>query len=535
MSMPTTPEKGARRSGRARGQGFLAAVIVVAVVAAGVALDRLGARVPGAEPEPGVTTGAWFCPHGGGRDWTAWISVANPDEAPATVRVTSYGEEGAVGQPQSFELPPRSTEQVEVPANQLGSGTVVEVFGSRGAAGWVLQAPETASGSQSDGRAEDSDRDRQDRQDRERDQRDKDKDKKDKDRDQGQRQQDQGEQGSEQEQDQQQEQEQQDAQDDNAKGRSGPEGTASGVAAEPCRSQAGNRFLLPDASTARGEDAFLVLMNPFSAGAVFTVRLTSGGERVTTSEQVLRPRHVTAIRLNETVLGEPSLVADVRVSVGRVVPSTLGVSAKGGIRSSVGIPAVPTEEVVLPSGQDAGTTALVAWNPTMRPERLTVELLSKEGTQTAAGAQNTEIGRERADTFDLSTLSPSALAVGPPGIVAARRTGGVAGDVGVTTGGTPSEGPWIVMPANTSERAEARLILAAPGDSPVQVTVTPLGGGTGEPRTITLEPGTASLGPDVPAEAAALVEADGPVVPVFASYSNAQAGYAVSAGIDAEA
>lgn len=462
----TTPAKGSR-SGRARGQGFLAVVIIIAVAVSAVALDRLGARTPGDPVRSGVVTGAWFCPHGGGRDWTGWVSVANPDDRPATVRVSTFGENEVLGEPQTFELAPRSTEQVEVPARQVGSGTTVEVFGSRGAAGWVLQAPGEPS-------TDRGDRERRDRRSR--------------------------------------------------------TSTPSGVAAEPCLPQAGTRFLLPDGSTARGEDAYLIVMNPFRSGAVFTVRLSGSGHAVTTTEQVLRPYRAAAIKLNELVLGDASLVAEVRVSVGRVVPSTLGINSDGGIRASVGLPAVPSAPVVLPSGQDEDTTGLISWNPTMVPVRLQATVLDKEGSQALADVDS-ELGRERAETFELSTLSPAALVVGPAGVVSARRTGGVRGDAGVTTGGVASEGPWIVMPANTAEKPDARLIIASPGEVPVRVTVTPLAQGAGEASTITLEPGTAALGPAVPSDAAALVEADGPVVAVFASFSGSQTAYAVSAGI----
>ena len=63
---------------RSRGRLGLAVLTVVAVVAAGVALDR---AEPAARPGPAdvvATSGAWFCPHGGGPEWQTDLYVANP-------------------------------------------------------------------------------------------------------------------------------------------------------------------------------------------------------------------------------------------------------------------------------------------------------------------------------------------------------------------------------------------------------------------------------------------------------------------------
>src|SRR5438874_3948674 len=86
----------ARRAMRARGQ-FLGTVLVVGLVAAaGVYLQREVAPRALAAPVAGAaTTGAWFCPHGGGpagtKDWHATLAVANPGRNPVRIRVTELG------------------------------------------------------------------------------------------------------------------------------------------------------------------------------------------------------------------------------------------------------------------------------------------------------------------------------------------------------------------------------------------------------------------------------------------------------------
>ena len=513
-----------RRAQRARGQGTLAFVIVVAVVVAGVALDRLGARDLGeTTPEAVAVTGSWFCPHGGGRDWSGWILVANPDDTAVQVRVTSYGEDGQVGEPQSFDLAGRATQRVDVPANQLGSGSLVEVFGGRGAAGWVIEAMGEAQGAaaQDEGgtssdeptgdASTNADEAANPDDSTEKDEKNGNEKRNDNERN------DQGERAP---------------RDDGPRAQAG----ASGVSAEPCLDDAGSSFLLPDGATPRGEDAYVIVLNPFDANAVFTLTLQGSGDAVTTPEEVIRPHHATAVRLADTTLGAATLAVRADASVGRIAVSTMTISQAGGLRSSVGMQQVPDAEVVLPSGQDEGTTDLVVWNPAGGdPVSLQATVLGKEGARTAAGAQNEEVADQMATTFNLSTLSPSAIVVGPPGLVAARRTHGVEGDVGVTTGGPVRGGAWVVLPATTPDHAEARLMLANRGGSPIEVQVTPLTGGTAatEATTVTIPANGVVLGPPSPSEVAVLVEPTdgGAVVPVFASYSGRGTGYAVTAGI----
>ena len=60
---------------------------------------------------------------------------------------------------------------------------------------------------------------------------------------------------------------------------------ASGVAAEPCAPSAGERWLLPDASTLENDQAFVVVMNPFAATAVFSLTVyTDKSEPIRTED-----------------------------------------------------------------------------------------------------------------------------------------------------------------------------------------------------------------------------------------------------------
>ena len=66
------------------GRRLVAVLAVVAlIVVSGWALTQVGIR-PSEAAVAGPPTGAWFCPHGGGKGWQAWIVVANPGPEPAS-------------------------------------------------------------------------------------------------------------------------------------------------------------------------------------------------------------------------------------------------------------------------------------------------------------------------------------------------------------------------------------------------------------------------------------------------------------------
>ena len=112
-----------------------------AVVAGGLIMERrLGASVPPPAPAGPERSGAWFCPHGGGEGWRAWISVANPSAEQTEVRLTTWI--GRTPQAAAEILPPGSHRTVEVPAGQMASATTVEFLGSPAVAGMVVSRAE---------------------------------------------------------------------------------------------------------------------------------------------------------------------------------------------------------------------------------------------------------------------------------------------------------------------------------------------------------------------------------------------------------
>jgi hypothetical protein len=117
---------------------LFALVLAVAVSSAALGLERgLGPESATAVPVASEVSGAWFCPHGGGEGWLAWVVLANPSDEQAEVRVATF--RGGV-RPSSARvaLAPQSIAYVPVPADRPAAGSSAEFFGTQVAAGVVV-------------------------------------------------------------------------------------------------------------------------------------------------------------------------------------------------------------------------------------------------------------------------------------------------------------------------------------------------------------------------------------------------------------
>lgn len=325
-------------------------------------------------------------------------------------------------------------------------------------------------------------------------------------------------------------------------------GEEGGVAAEPCSEVAGERWLLPDGSTeVEGNEEFVVVMNPSSRQAVFSVSLLS--ERKEPVQQgeltdvVLKPFRSVAFHLNDVVLGERTVSTLVEASVGRVAAASLGVSGTGGIRSALGYLGQPPRSLTFPGGADAGRTELVVMSA--GPEgggrvQLSGEILGSEGPAAFAGLAEASLPPGSGRTFPATTEGASAvlLSVSGDDAGAVRRTYGVVSDQGAVTGAEPAT-RWIVLPAVAGEPSLPGLVLSNPGTEPAVVTLSFLQPGPSETIQVTVQPGTTLQAPkefrQLAPEAAVLAEASsGAFVPAAVSYSLGREGlatFAASLGI----
>ena len=354
-----------------------------------------------------------------------------------------------------------------------------------------------------------------------------------------------------------------------------------GVGAEPCADRPATEWFVPEASTLRGQDATVVIHNPFGSEAVIDVRLL--GERGPIGHGRLRrlvldPGQVKAVSVGRFVLGEPGVAAEVVAHLGRVVVGGVTVSP-GGVRTVVGTPA-PAHAWVLPGSGDPASGRLVVSTPGDEAA-FRADALGQAGPAPLVDLESVPGGS--AATFDLAQEGGGVLVQGegaapllagrllvPPvpepepqprrerrgggqgggGQAGGGQGGGGQGGGGLggggarrersqppapgdlaATGGAPAGATrWVALPATPPEGGPAALLLHNPGGGSARVTVSFLGGQEARPEVIEVAAGAfAQLElPSTPV--VALVEsAGGPVVPAQVSLDRRT--YAVAVGV----
>jgi Family of unknown function (DUF5719) len=126
---------------RARGQSFLTLVLAAVLALGGAAFTRLGPREPAPAPEGSAESGAWLCPHGGGKGYEGTVFLANPGASDVSTRVTGLTVDG-VSKSAEVTVPAGGQVAVSVPARDRAASTFVETFGGWVAAGWLVRGAE---------------------------------------------------------------------------------------------------------------------------------------------------------------------------------------------------------------------------------------------------------------------------------------------------------------------------------------------------------------------------------------------------------
>ena len=314
------------------------------------------------------------------------------------------------------------------------------------------------------------------------------------------------------------------------------------IGAEPCAPEARRDWVSAAPTTAEGDDAFLVVMNPFDTDAVFDVALFTADRapvrHAELTDVTVPSRRSTAIRLNRYAQGEEGLGVSIEVSSGRVAASTLVVSRGRGI-GSVLASAAPGERQVLLTATGTGRSVLAVTIPTVPSGQgaasgqlgstFAATLRSLDPPQPAGGLAEQAQEPESAAAYPVTTSGPSAVDLvvrdGAP-LVAAIRTAGVGRDVAATAGSAMPAASWVITPTVAGDPARAGLLLLNPGDSQADVTVTsiPTGGDAVSETVVSVAPGSVGVLPPEFLEdigsASLLVTADGsPVVALGASTS----------------
>lgn len=429
-----------------------AAVLAAAVVAGGFALERgLGPRPLVASDVPHEISGAWFCPHGGGEGWAAWVVVANPSAEPADLQIVTLGSKRPTAQ--TLQVAAGAQVYVESAAVEEGSSTSVEFFGGPVTAGFVVTKP------------------------------------------------------------------------------------GGGLASEPCLARSARRWVLTEATTLRGFDERIVIMNPFAERAVFDVVLTTEDDLLRPGElagQVLEARRSIAFDLGAFALEKRTLTVTVNVDIGKVAAAGLGITETG-LRAT--LPAGdPSRRWVLPGAGEEVASAVTVTTPAPDPAPLRIRVQGADGqTEVLSEA---EAPAFRGSTFEVSAPDAGIVVVaeGERGFVAQRRMQREGEEA--STGGVPEGAQrWVAHPVvppagglsslliqNAGrETAEVRLRLLTfegPAEAPsIARMVLP----AGHQRAIPL----GDLVGEVPVSV--LVEAETGRV-VVGQFSISAAGYAVAVG-----
>jgi hypothetical protein len=250
-----------------------------------------------------------------------------------------------------------------------------------------------------------------------------------------------------------------------------------GVGAEPCAPDAGRKWFAPDGTTEKGEDAYVVVMNPFAQDAVFdVVLLTPRRAAIRSSELsdvVLHAGKSVAFRVNAFAEGEPAVGAEVDVSLGRVAISSLGVSRESGIRSVIGQTDV-APQAFLPAGAGSGQSTLVLMVPGDRQVSFGATLLSADPPTPAGGLTEAAQNPTSARPYPVTTSGASSIDVvsqeSVP-FVAIQRAIGVGNDDAATGGGAKPGSGWLVLPAVAGEPSRPGLVIVNPGNATVTVTL----------------------------------------------------------------
>ena len=254
--------------------------------------------------------------------------------------------------------------------------------------------------------------------------------------------------------------------------------TDGGVAAEPCAADAARDWYLADETTQLGEEAFVVVANPFAAPAVLDVVLyTADRAPIRDSEWtdlVIPARRSTALHLNRMVEGEPALAVALEVSVGRVVAASLGVSDRTRVRSALGW-TKPAPGATFPLMQGSGQTELLLLSTSGSSIRFGATGLTQDQPRPVGGLTEQEHGPATARAYAIP-VEP-----GPVGIrlftledapvVGALRALGPGEDLGATAGAVEGSDSWLVLPATSSASAVPGAVLVNDGDVDVEATI----------------------------------------------------------------
>jgi hypothetical protein len=254
--------------------------------------------------------------------------------------------------------------------------------------------------------------------------------------------------------------------------------TEEGVAAEPCAAEAARAWYLPDSTTQLGEEAYVMVANPFAAPAVMDVVLyTADRAPIRHSEWtdfVIPARRSAALHVNAKAKGEPVVAVVLDVSVGRVVAASMGVSDETKVRSALGW-TEPEEGATFPLMQGSGQTELLLLSTSESSLRFGATAVSEEEPRPAGGLTEEEhapaAARAYAIPVDPGPVGIRLFTLEDAPVVGALRALGPGEDLGATAGAVEGSASWLVLPATADASAIPGAVLVNGGDVDVLAAV----------------------------------------------------------------
>jgi hypothetical protein len=265
-----------------------------------------------------------------------------------------------------------------------------------------------------------------------------------------------------------------------------------GVGTSACSAQPSNRWLFAAASTARGENHYLLVANPFKEEAVIRVRFLTEDRDVVPArlkDLVIPAQSQTTVFLADYFVESPSFGLEVSAEQGRVVVSRYSQVNRAGARGTsldLGVSEASASWTFAEGEKTAsGEESIVIINPGAREALIGVVFMT-EGERTAPPAlAEVPVPAGRQVTIKTAEHIPEAASYGisltstngEPVVAERRNTAIVDRNNGYETSfGSPHTARRWALPVGSPAGGNARLSIVNPGEGRTSVKVTLLGG-----------------------------------------------------------
>lgn len=264
-----------------------------------------------------------------------------------------------------------------------------------------------------------------------------------------------------------------------------------GVGSSRCSAQPSDRWMFATASTARGENHYLLVANPFKEEAVISVRFIAPDKDLVPArlkDLVIPAQSQVTVSLADYFVESPAFGLDVTAAQGRVVVSRYSQIDRAGAKGTsldVGM-SEPSANWTFAEGEpQGGQESIVVINPGTREALIGVVFMT-EGERTAPPAlAEVPVPAGRQITVNTAEHIPAGTSHGisltstngEPVVAERRNVAGIDKNNGYETSfGAPAIARRWAVPVGSPAGGSSKLSIVNPGNSRTSVKVTLLGG-----------------------------------------------------------